>query len=368
MKRKQTVLIVDDNPNNLSVLGSIVAENGHIPGFATSGAEALIYLKEKRPDLILLDIMMPEMDGFEVCRHLKQDSILADIPIIFLTAKTEKEDMITGLKLGAVDYVTKPFNQEELITRVNTHLELQAAKEELREALATKDKLFSVIGHDLGNLFNSLLTFAAILAGKHALITPLDAEKEGYSQDVLQLVNKGYNLLKNLLEWSRSQTGRMQVIPEIIDLQYIVQKNIQLLTERTKAKKLNLSADLDKDALVVFADVNMLDTVIRNLLSNAVKFTPTQGQIQVSSKKGADNLIEISVSDTGVGIKAENLDKLFRVDIIHTTSGTASEPGNGLGLILCKEFMEKNNGTIGVESEIGKGSRFYVRLPLEKEA
>ncbi|RKZ87384.1 MAG: hypothetical protein DRR19_13705 [Candidatus Parabeggiatoa sp. nov. 1] len=140
MKRKPTILIVDDNPGNLAVLGSIVTENGYIPGFATNGAIALASVKKKRPDLILLDVMMPEMDGFEVCRQLKQDATLADIPIIFLTAKTEKEDVIAGLSLGAVDYVTKPFNKSELLSRVNTHLELQATKEELRNTLEQLEK------------------------------------------------------------------------------------------------------------------------------------------------------------------------------------------------------------------------------------
>jgi len=139
MKKKPTILIVDDNPTNLGVLGSIMAENGYFPGFATSGIEAFTYLKEKHPELILLDIMMPDMDGFEVCRRLRQNATLANIPIIFLTAKTEKEDVITGLELGAVDYVTKPFNKNELITRINTHLELQATKEELKKALAAKE-------------------------------------------------------------------------------------------------------------------------------------------------------------------------------------------------------------------------------------
>ncbi len=371
MKRKPTVLIVDDNPDNLGVLGSIVAENKHIPGFATSGTEALDYIKEKRPDLILLDIMMPGMDGFEVCRRLKQDTTLADIPIIFLTAKTEKEEVIAGLELGAVDYVTKPFNKKELMTRVNTHLELQAAKEELREALgakeealATKNKFFSIIAHDLGNLFHDLLTLSSILAGK-GVIEASDAKKEEYSQYIMQFADKGYNLLQNLLEWSSSQTGRMQVKPAAINLPSLVHQNIQLLAEKAKTKNINLFSHLDEDAPSVFADKDMLDTIIRNLLSNAVKFSHKEGVIQVFSKKVADNLVEISVSDTGVGITAEDIDKLFKIEITQTTPGTAKEEGNGLGLILCQEFVEKNGGTLGVESEVGKGSRFYVCLPIK---
>jgi signal transduction histidine kinase len=362
MNKKQTVLIVDDNPENLGVLGDMVASNGCIPSFAPNGITALAAIKKKHPDLILLDIMMPDMDGFEVCRQLKQDVALANIPVIFLTAKIEKDDIIAGLELGAVDYITKPFNKKELITRVNTHLELQAAKEELREALATKDKLFSIIAHDLGNLFNGLFGFSSMLAGKNS-VKISDVKKEEYNQYIMRMVDKGSNLLKNLLYWSRAQMGSLKIIPEKINLQRLFHHNIELLKEKAKAKRINLFFHIDENAPSVFADVNTLDTVIRNLLSNAVKFTPLQGEIEISSKKITNNLIEISVSDTGVGIEAENIDKLFKIDVNYTTTGTAEEEGNGLGLILCHEFVEKNGGTLGVESEVGKGTRFYIRLP-----
>jgi len=180
MKRKRTILVVDDNPENLSILGTVLAESNRSLYFAKNGAFALNIVKKKHPDLILLDIMMPDMDGFEVCRQLKQDAKWAEIPIIFLTAKTEKDDVIAGLELGAVDYVTKPFNKKELLTRVNTHLELQAAKKDLQEALvekdealSTKDKLFSIIGHDLGNIFYGLQGLAGILVDKKP---PLDVK------------------------------------------------------------------------------------------------------------------------------------------------------------------------------------------------
>jgi len=359
MKGKQTVLIVDDNPKNLGVLGSIVTENGYITGFATGGTEALVYIKEKRPDLILLDIMMPDMDGFEVCRRLKQDATLAEIPIIFLTAKTEKEDVIAGLELGAVDYVTKPFNQKELITRVNTHLELQVAKEELREALATKDKLFSIIGHDLGNIFYGLQALSQFLVNEE---TQTDVKKrEEYLQMIMQTSRGGYELLTNLLNWSRSQTGRLQADPTTLVLQESICRNVKLQHDKADNKGIEMVANVDEN-LSVFADVNMLDTVFRNLISNAIKFTEASGTVRVTAEQIEDNLVEISVVDTGIGMKSENIDKRFQVNVVETY-GTEGEKGNGLGLVLCKELVEKCGGTIGVESEVGKGSRFYVRLP-----
>ncbi|RKZ75747.1 MAG: hybrid sensor histidine kinase/response regulator [Gammaproteobacteria bacterium] len=370
MKKKQTVLIVDDNPKNLSFLGSFVAENGYLSGFAVNGTEALDYTKEKCPDLILLDIMMPDIDGFEVCRRLKQDAKLADVPIIFLTAKTEKEDVIAGLELGAVDYVTKPFNKKELITRVNTHLELQAAKDDLREALAAKDealatrnKLFSVIGHDLSSIFSGLLGIAELLTEEERQADDVGTKKN-WLQMLMQTANNGYDLLMNLLNWSKSQTGRLQVNPTKVILQYLMIRNVKSQYDKANCKKIGIVADVDEN-LSVFVDVNLLDIVLRNLISNAIKFTKPSGTIQVTAKQIEGNLVEISVSDTGIGIKPENINKLFQVNIA-STYGTDNEKGNGLGLVLCKEFIEKCGGTIGVESEVGVGSRFYVRLPIDE--
>ncbi len=369
MKKQPTILIVDDNPENLGVLGNIVSENGYIPGFATNGTLALTSIKEESPDLILLDIMMPDIDGFEVCRRLKKDATLAEIPIIFLTAKTEKDDVIAGLELGAVDYVTKPFNKKELIARVNTHLELQAAKQDLREALAvkeeaiaTKDKLFSIIGHDLGNIFCGLQGFAELLADQEI---QFDAkEREDNIQMLIQAATNGYDLLTNLLNWSRSQTGSLQANPTTIVLRDSIYRHVELQDNKAARKEIEIVADVD-EKIFVFADKNMLDTIMRNLISNAIKFTAASGTIRVTAKQIEEKLVEISVADTGIGIKPKDFEKMFKINNLRNY-GTNNERGNGLGLVLCKDLMEKCGGMIGVESEVGKGSRFYLRLPITR--
>ncbi len=361
MNDKKLILVVDDNPENLKILGNILKLNGLSPAFAQNGMKALNSVKKKLPDLILLDVMMPEMDGFEVCRQLKQDSGTKEVPVIFLTAKTEKEDVIQGLELGAVDYVTKPFNSKELMTRVNTHLELKAAKEELKQAVATKDKFFSIIAHDLANIFNTSLGSSNLLTSNEQLD---NEERTEFLLLIHKSLEKGYSLLRNLLEWSRSQTGRIQVTPTTLNLKNLADQNLALLENNAKTKNITLFSSVENISVV--ADENMLYTIIRNLLSNAIKFTPKGGKIEISATIVEDGLVEISISDTGVGIKPENLDKLFRIDVSLSTRGTAQEEGTGLGLILCKEFVEKNGGTIGVKSELGKGSRFYFCLPSQQ--
>jgi len=361
MKKNLTILIVDDNPENLGVLGSIIDESGYTPCFSTNGVEALRYVKEKHPSLILLDIMMPDMNGFEVCRLIKQDPTLADIPIIFLTAKTEKDDVIAGLELGAVDYVTKPFSQKELLTRINTHLELQATKEKLRESLATKDKLFSIIGHDLSNIFFGLQGYAELLKTDEEMQSDIETKKRDI-QKLIQVANEGYDLLMNLLNWSKSQTGKLRANPTTLVLKDAVYRNIELQHDQANSKNITISGVIDNNILI-FVDANMFDTILRNLISNALKFTQEYGKIQITAEQVEDNLIEIVVSDTGIGIK--DIDKLFRIDIKARTHGTAGEKGNGLGLVLCKELIEKCDGTIEVNSEVGKGSKFFVRLPAK---
>jgi len=366
-KDKPLVLIVDDNPQNLQILGNTLKEQGCSPALAQSGINALNFLNRKKPSLILLDIMMPEMDGFEVCQQIKANPELQDIPVIFLSAKTEKEDVIKGLEIGAVDYVTKPFNTKELLSRVSTHLELRAAKESLKQKIAElnqinaeKDKFFSIIAHDLTNPFNTLLCLAELLEDKDM---ELQANKrDEYITLIHQSSRRGYNLLKNLLEWSRSQTGRMQFNPQAFPLKTLIEHNIDLLSSTAWNKSIDITTDVT-ETLVVTADKNMLDTVIRNLLSNAVKFTPAAGKINIAAQV-LENEIKITIADNGIGIKAEDIDKLFRIDINHTTIGTRAEKGTGLGLILCKEFVEKNGGRIWVESEVDQGSQFFIVLPV----
>ncbi len=362
---KPLVLVVDDNPQIFKVLGRLLDENGCSPAIAQNGAKALDFVNKKLPDLILLDIMMPGMDGLEVCKKLKQNPATKDIPIIFLTAKLEKETIISGLELGAVDYVTKPFHNKELMMRISTHLKLKAVEkelkktvDELKQANATKDKLFSIISHDLMTPFNTLISLSTILANE---FLSADQTKK-FINNILLASMRGYNLAANLLSWSRTQTGKLKVTHKKINLSAIVDRNLEFLQTQANAKEINLFSSIENT--FVFADQNLLDTVIRNLLSNAVKFTPAKGRVEVFSHQ-KDDFVEISISDTGVGIKQEQLNKLFQEEVTHTTKGTSGEKGTGLGLMLCKEFVEKNGGLIGVESEEGKGSRFYIRLPKE---
>ncbi len=365
-KEKQTkplILIAEDIPKNMEVVCNILKKAGYRIAMAGNGRQALQMVSNVKPDLILLDILMPEMDGFEACRQLKQDPGIKDIPIIFLTAKTDTTDIVNGFKLGAVDYITKPFRGEELLSRVKTHLELKFSREALKELNATKDKFFSIIAHDLRDPLQFLLLSA------DSLYNDYDSFDETKRKDYIHRFHNNSQqlsaLLENLLTWARSQSGSIEIKPGEIDIGALAAETIDLLKGNAQQKDIALSS-LIGTGIFAFADKDMIRTVLRNLISNAVKFTPRGGEVKVNastSTKG--DRLEISVTDTGVGINEQDITGLFRIDVKKSTRGTDNEKGTGLGLILCKEFVEKNNGTITVTSTPGKGSCFTFTLPVK---
>jgi two-component system, sensor histidine kinase and response regulator len=365
------ILMVDDNAQNIQVLGNILKEKGYKISIAMNGRDALTFVEKTIPDLILLDVMMPEMDGYEVCERLKENNLTSDIPVIFLTAKTEVDDIIKGFELGGVDYVTKPFKKEELLVRVKTHIKLKKTEQELRntanelqQLVRMKDKLFSIIGHDLRNPIGSFMMMLETVVDDE---TDMEVEKiKEYLRKMKNVSKNTYQLLDNLLTWARSQQKMVKFEPMKMKIINSIETNIKILTEIAKNKGITLTHEVDPE-LTAYFDANSISTVVRNLISNALKFTEEKGQIIVRGKT-IDNYAMISVIDTGVGMSEENVKKLFRQDQIFSTWGTGGEKGTGLGLLLCKDFVEGNGGKICVESEVGKGTTFYFTIPLDKPA
>lgn len=357
---------------------------------AESGDEALEILEDLQSEnaevqVVIADFIMPGMKG---------DTLLTKFHEIFPSAKTllltgqasiegvsnavnnanlyrfiskpwEKDDLILTLKEAIKSYEQEKtiIRQNEELTELNTNLEkkVEERTKQLNELNATKDKFFSIIAHDLKNPFNTLIGFTELILEN---LNDYSYEKLEEFIGILRDTSKqSYALLENLLEWSRSQTGRVQINQEDININTLVEENINLLLNQAAKKKIKLINEIQYNGNV-FADINMLRTVIRNLISNAIKYTKEEGSITCGSKLLQDKL-EISISDTGIGIKPENLEKLFRIDVNYSTRGTADEGGTGLGLILCKEFIVKNGGEIWVESIYGEGSTFKFTVPLK---
>lgn len=554
------ILIVDDMPENLRLLASILKDAGYQIRLLREGAMVMSSVLNTLPDLILLDIMMPDMDGYAVCAQLKADERTRDIPIIFLSALDDVTNKLKAFALGGNDYITKPFHQEEVLARVVTQLSLKNAQEQLQiqnrqlqreiqertqaeaglryrhrqlallkrfgqlvntsldldqvlstvleevqellkvvstsvwlltddrrelecrqiigpgskqvkyarlpvgqgitgwvvahgesvmiadiladprhhreigeqddnasrsmisvplkaqdrvigvlnlvdphvnhftpddlhfieslaaeaaiaienarlygevtekniqlqELNASKDTFFSIISHDLRSPFNTLLGFSQMLVENAAHYTPERIAK--YAHHVHTSAERLYNLLENLLTWSRLQRGAMEYTPETLDLSEIVEDNILLFQTKAEQKEINLGCEIP-DGLTARGDMSMVNTILRNLISNALKFTRAGDSITVSSRL-AGEWIDIDVADTGQGIAPDILNNLFRIDHKHSTVGTAGEEGTGLGLGLCQDLVHKHGGAIRVTSQVGQGTTFTVTLPREPD-
>ena len=241
-------------------------------------------------------------------------------------------------------------NQQNRVESLNADLQI---------ANSAKDRFFSIIAHDLKNPFNSLMGLIDLLIDEYHSYT--DDDRQEFLRQMKSSSDKIYALLQNLLLWGRNQMGKTEVIREKVDLTKICNENTDIIRSLAAKKKIHLFSDVPK-GLSVYGDKNMISTILLNLLTNAIKFTPLDGTIELRASE-KEGMVEIMVADTGVGISSENLDKLFRIDVNVQSVGTNKEQGTGLGLILCKEFVEKNNGRIWAESIEGSASWFYFTIP-----
>jgi len=356
------ILIVDDVPANLKILGEILKREGYRVRPVPSGALALQVAEKEKPDLILLDIMMPMMDGYEVCARIKQNPDLCEIPIIFISALNETKDIVKALRAGGVDYITKPFQSEEVLARASTHIKMYRQSRELEGLIATKDKFFSIIAHDLRGPIGSMMQISDLIAEKgkvdeETLYFFLESQKE--------LSKSTFHLLENLLNWAKSNTNQIEFDPKELDIETIVKAIITNFNIQSTSKNITINTDFP-ERYIEYADENMVRLIIRNLVSNAIKFTPDGGEINIFTKSGENNSVIVGVKDSGIGIPQRTLENLFRIGVNKSRPGTNGESSNGLGLLLCKEFVVKHGGSIWVESEEGVGTTFYFTLPNQE--
>lgn len=365
------ILIVDDVMSNVLLLKVLLTNEKFNIVTANNGKQAIDQVKAENPDLILLDVMMPDMDGFEVAQHLKKNPATVDIPIIFLTALNSTADVVKGFQVGANDFISKPFNKEELIIRVTHQISLIAAKriilaqtEELRKTIMGRDKLYSVIAHDLRSPMGSIKMVL------NMLILNLPSSTIGEEMyELLTMANQTtedvFALLDNLLKWTKSQIGRLNVVYQDIDMVEVVEGVIEIFTMVAGLKGITIKLDSPKE-LAVHADIDMIKTVVRNLISNAIKFSNEGTEINVAVEE-KDGMAVVSVQDHGCGIDEENQKKLLHTDTHFSTFGTNNEEGSGLGLLLCKDFVIKNGGDLWFTSKKNEGSTFSFSIPLKKD-
>lgn len=361
------ILIVDDVVSNVLLLKILLTNEKFQVVTANCGNACIEQAKKEKPDLILLDLMMPDISGFDTAVILKKDPETQDIPIIFLTALNTPSDLVHGFQVGANDFLTKPFNKEELVMRVLQQISLVAAKriimkqnEELKRTISNRDKMYSVIAHDLRSPMASI---RMVLNLAVSVITPdmVGEEIYGLLDKANRETEEAHELLDNLLKWTKSQTGRLNVVYQDMDLNEVVPGVVDVFVMIAEMKKVKLTFLPNNDRFMVHADNDMIKTVIRNFISNAIKFSNEGSSIEVFITR-QDNFAKVSIRDHGIGIAPDRIDGLFHKG--ETTYGTGGEEGSGLGLQLCADFARKNGGDVMVESTLGEGSTFSCLIPL----
>ena len=368
-KSDYKVLIVDDVVSNVLLLKILLQQEKYQICTANGGRMCIEQAKSEKPDLILLDVMMPDINGFDTATILKKDPETRHIPIIFLTALNSPNDLIHGFQVGANDFLTKPFNKEELVVRVSHQIKLVAASRiieqqnrNLRATISNRDKMYSVIAHDLRSPMASIRMVLNLLVNT--------VSKDVVGQELFELLDKAnkesevcHDLLDNLLKWTKSQTGMLNVVIQDFDLNDVIPGVVDIFDMIAMTKKITLQYKGTDTPLVVRADNDMLKTVVRNFMSNAIKFSSENSTIDITMTTEGD-FAKVSVRDHGVGIDPDRVSSIFSKG--ETTYGTDGEEGSGLGLQLCADFARKIGGDVMVESVVGEGSTFSVLVPLKK--
>ncbi len=367
---KATILVVDDTPDNLSLMHSLLKDDYQVK-IANSGEKALkIALSDTPPALILLDIMMPDMDGYEVCRRLKLDPKTRNIPVIFLTAKTEAEDEKKGLELGAVDYITRPISPPIFMARVKNHLSLQEKNIELAHAkfvaekanLAKSSFLLSM-SHELRSPLNAILGFAQLMEIDTPPPTPLQKES------VTQILQAGWHLLQlidEILDLTKIESGHVPMSKEPVSLAEVLHECQSMIGAQAQQRGIKLTLPQFDAPYFVSADRTRLKQVLINLLSNAIKYNRKDGTIKLQCSNSSLGRTRISIKDSGTGLSAEQLPNLFQpFNRLGQEAGV--EPGTGIGLVMAKRLVELMGGIIGVESTVGVGSVFWFELTAVAE-
>lgn len=361
------VLAVDDTPGNLRILVEALSSYGHEVLVATDGHAALDTVRYARPDLILLDVMMPGLDGFETCAALKASPETADIPIIFMTALSETEEKVRAFELGAVDYLTKPFEHAELLARVSTHitisrlrLDLEKRNRELEDLNRLKNEFMGMAAHDVRNPLTSVLACGDLI---DAIADTAPPEKIRYINGQIAASARRINaIITNLLDVNAIDSGqrRLEIAPREINgiLERVVQQN----SHRARTKNIEILLDAGSEPVTCLIDEGAAEQVLDNITSNAVKYSPPDRRVFVRLLTTGGR-VRIEVQDEGPGISPEDQSRMYGKFCRLSAKPTAGEPSTGLGLWIVKELTEAMQGTITCQSQIGRGTTFMVEWP-----
>ena len=361
--RLPSVLVVDDTIDNLRLLSDILDHRGYEVRAVTSGAQALLAAAADPPDLILLDITMPDMDGYEVCRRLKAQPASRDVPVIFLTALNETADKVKGFDIGGVDYVTKPFQVEEVLARVQTHVALRQAQVALAESNThlraleqLRDDMVQMIVHDMRSPLTALLLRLRFLGSPPATLSEQQAEDLRAAIQSAQALTR---MTDDLLDVSRLEEGRMPVERSVWDLTRMARDVCAALAAMDRDRSIDVESTA---AIEATCDGGLVRRIMENLVSNGIRHTPAGSRLRVCIAS-ADGRVRVAVHDEGDGVPQEARARIFEKFGTLETRHERIYPSFGVGLAFCKLAVEAQGGTIGLDSREPIGSTFWFELP-----
>jgi two-component system sensor histidine kinase/response regulator len=357
------VLVVDDQETNIRLVGSVLTRAGFDLMPAMSGEQAFQRLRATQPDAILLDMRMPGMDGFEVLKRLKHDPELADLPVIFVTAAHEREFVVQALDAGAVDYITKPFVEEELVARVRTHTESKLLRDRLRRAIREREEISTVVAHDLKNPLFTISLNAALLRE----VADQPERVLAIARTIEESAKRSLQFVSSYLEQRADIELRRGYTPQVCDLGLVLTVLLREFESGFAHKQQRLAREL---AVLepVLADVEALGVVLRNLLSNAGKYAPPASTVTVLTRRGKPGHLQIAVLDQGPGISASDRSKLFQRFVRLGAEPTGGESSTGLGLASAMQEARWMGGELWYEDAPGGGAAFILELPLAPAA
>jgi two-component system, sensor histidine kinase and response regulator len=352
------LLVIDDLESNIQIIGATLGKLGFEILPASSGEQAFKRLAVRRPDLILLDLLMPNMDGFEVCRRIRENPSWTAIPIIFLSSADDKDLIVRALESGGVDYITKPFNQAELIVRVRTHLDLKQARDSLKQIAEDKDEILGILTHDLKSHLGGMQMSAQILCEQAQGLE--DPRLHRMAENISISSGQMLDFVKGFLANASADYG-LKIQNQSVDLGTAATRAVQNYSLMAKRKQLALETICPEDGVMVRADPVALDQVIDNLFSNAIKFSETGKRITLTVL--SDNQHgKLRIQDQGPGFTPEDKQRMYCRYARLSARPTGGEPSSGLGLSIARKLMRAMGGELTCESEPGHGATFTLRL------